>query len=103
MFYKGDIIMTLEQRFDHLEEQLAQLEGKDYARFIRDRLRHAMLDVLGNWNNFKKEPKWEFPMTSPDSVLVIQEFLTAFGMHLKNESSLATDDKTYLFCIYPNW
>lgn len=95
--------MTLEQKFDNLEADLAQYEGAEVAARIRQRLFNKMPIILLKWNKLTKTPNCHVSLTSLDAIPVVQEFVTSFGMHLEPKSSLAIDDDHYLFFIYPNW
>lgn len=86
-------------KFTVLEIKLRAIEGT-IAWGICENLIHDITCTLEFWCPEQNEKRKNVRLTSPTSMLIVQEFLTSFGMHLER---INPEDDEHIFRIMPNW
>lgn len=89
-----------ERRFAKLERKLRKVEG-DSANGICNNLISDMACILKYWCQEQNAMRKNVRLSSPSSILIVQEFLNSYGMHLERISP--EDSEERVFKIVPNW
>jgi len=86
-------------KFATLEVKLRAVEGS-VAWGLCENLIHDITCILEFWCPEQNAIRKNVSFTSPASMLMVQEFLTSFGMHLER---LNPEEDEHNFKIVPNW
>lgn len=85
--------------FANFEVKLREIEG-DSAWGICEDLIYDLTCTLEFWCPEQNSMRRNVRLKSPASMLMVQQFLTSFGMHLER---INPEDEEHLFKIVPNW
>lgn len=80
--------------------KLSLLKEKRPPSSICYELYHDMTCILKYWEPGRNEAREDVQLTSPGELLLVQQFLASFGMHLERTSENA---QNRVFKIVPNW